>query len=356
MKLFGCVCGNALFFENSQCVACGREVGWCPVCDKINALLPEGDGWRCGNADCGAALLKCENYAVHNVCNRMVDAGRGPGLCDACRFNETVPDLSVDGNAEKWRRLEEGKRRLFYMLDRLGLPYGTEADGIDPPLSFQFMADINAQSPESWALDDSETIHTGHADGVITINIREADSVEREKARVSFGEAHRTVIGHFRHEIGHYYWQMQVEGHGEADFRALFGDHENPSYGDAMDAYYQNGPPADWPGRFISAYASMHPWEDFAETFSAWLGMASVLDTASSLGIAHDADPRNASFDALINAYRRIGMIANELNRDMGLADLAPHALVPPVLEKMRYVHDLMRSAGERASSNQVQG
>ncbi len=218
MQTFKCICGNTLFFDNSSCLACGREAGFCPKCRQIVALVPlEAGGYRCGNDPCGAALLKCTNYLQHDVCNRCVlaETGGDNGLCDCCRFNVTIPDLTVAGNLQKWYRLEAAKRRVFYDLDQLQLPYGTAADGTDPPLAFDFKADVIPKNNLWRSGSNSEKVYTGHDNGRITINIREADDVEREKLRVEMDEAQRTLIGHFRHEIGHYYWDMLVKGQRE---------------------------------------------------------------------------------------------------------------------------------------------
>jgi hypothetical protein len=347
MRTFTCVCANTLFFENAGCVACGREVGWCPVCRSLNALLPQDDGWiRCGNPVCGAVLAKCINYVQQNVCNRCVTVEGGQPtatLCDCCRFNETIPDLSVAGNHEKWARLEAAKRRLFYTLDLLRLPRGRAEEGFVPPLAFDFKADVIPQTGLWRTMGTTERAYTGHAGGKITINIREADDVERERLRVDLGEAHRTVIGHFRHEIGHYYWELLVQGRCEPDFKALFGDHENPSYDEALQNYYRDGPPPDWQANYVSAYATMHPWEDWAETFAFYLDMVSVLDTAANMtGAAAPLD----DLKTLIDRYRRIGVVVNEMNRDMGLKDLVPEVLMPGTIEKLAFVDRLVRAAG----------
>ena len=267
-------------------------------------------------------------------------------LCDCCRFNATIPDLSVPGNAQKWYRLEAAKRRLFYDLDLLGLPYGTASDGVTPPLAFDFKADVIPADYFWRSAGNEEQVYTGHANGRITINIREADDVEREKLRVDMGEAHRTLIGHFRHEIGHYYWDMLVKDQREAEFASLFGDHNNPSYSDALNAYYQNGPAADWPSRCVSAYASMHPWEDFAETWARYLAMVSALDTARHAGFDSEIDPVSDPLDTLITRYQRLGISLNEINRSMGLIDVVPEVFVPAVIEKLRYVECLVRKSG----------
>ena len=347
MRTFACVCGNTLFFENAGCVACGREVGWCPVCRGLNALLPQDDGWyRCGNPACNAVLGKCVNYAQHNVCNRCVTVEGGQAtavLCDCCRFNETIPDLSVAGNQEKWARLEAAKRRLFYTLDLLRLPRGRAEDGFFPPLAFDFKADVIPAGGLWRTMGTAERAYTGHAGGKITINIKEADDVERERLRVDLGEAHRTVIGHFRHEIGHYYWDLLVRGRHEDAFKALFGDHDNPSYDEALERHYRDGPPSDWPFRFVSAYAAMHPWEDWAETFAFYLDMVSVLDTAANMTAT--AVPLG-DLDSMVERYRRIGLVVNEMNRDMGLKDLVPEVLNPAIVEKLALVDRLIRAAG----------
>jgi hypothetical protein len=373
VRTYPCVCGNTLFFDNSLCLACQKEVGFCPACRNVVALLPietpgseSGSHYRCSNALCGAELIKCHNYAAYQVCNRCVPtetvarqdvASTKPTsesattlavLCDCCRFNATIPDLSVPGNQQKWYRLEAAKRRLFYDLSQLGLPYGTASDGIDPPLAFDFKADVIPKA-DFWrrGAKTAEKVYTGHANGRITINIREADDVEREKLRVELGEAHRTLIGHFRHEIGHYYWDMLVRGRREKEFIAVFGDHNHPTYAEALETYYKSGPPADWAERFISGYATMHPWEDFAETWATYLDMVSALDTAQYQGFGGHSDPVHANLDELLARYRELGVALNEINRSQGLIDVVPEVLLPTLHDKFQFVHDLVRAGRE---------
>jgi hypothetical protein len=264
-------------------------------------------------------------------------------LCAACRLTEAIPNLAVPGHREKWARLEAAKRRLLYTLDRLGLPYADTA----PPLSFDFKADVDPAA-EGWRdSGPTEVVYTGHANGKITINIREADDAEREKLRVTFGEAHRTLIGHFHHEVGHYYWQLLVDGDRRnlRECIRLFGDHHNPPYAEAMAEYYRNGPREGWPSEFISAYASAHPWEDFAETFALYLDMIAVLDTASHLFKSIRANFRSRSVRPLVERYQEIGILENEFNRTMGLIDLVPEVIAASVVEKLEFVHKLVKSA-----------
>ena len=356
VKFYSCVCQNTLFFENSRCVACDREVGWCPACRAVRALEPaDGGRYHCADPSCAALLVKCANYVRENVCNRCVQAdplnASSETFCDYCRFNETIPDLSVPGNHEKWARIEAAKRRLFYILDVLGLPYGTEADGFDPPLAFDFKGDLVPKMGLWRTMGREERVYTGHSNGKITINIREADDAEREKLRVDLGEAQRTVIGHFRHEIGHYYWDLLIRGRCEEECKRLFGDHENPSYGDSLERHYSEGPPANWQECYLSAYATMHPWEDWAETFAHYLDMVSIVETAASVELVSPVAWDD--FDTMLRYFHEIGVVANELNRTMGLIDLIPEVITEAVEEKLRFVHKMVRSAAAPGAQTQ---
>lgn len=350
MRKFNCSCGNTVFFENNQCVACGSELGWCPRCLSLRSLAVIAEGqYRCTDVNCGAILVKCHNYHTEEACNRclIVESENTQPLCDYCCFNHTIPDLSVEGNREKWLRLEQGKRRLLYTLDMLDLPYGNDND-IEPKLSFDFKGDVITERKWWWTMGKEERVYTGHAGGKITINIREADDLEREKSRVSFKEAHRTVIGHFRHEIGHYYWDLLVKNKCEPTCVEIFGDHNNPSYSDALQHYYNEGPPPNWQHRFVSSYATMHPWEDFAECFATYLDMVSVLDTALHMGFIDNLNVRDADFKIMAEQYARLGVMLNEMNRAMGLLDLVPEILAPAILHKIEFVHGLVRQAAAR--------
>lgn len=355
MKNFFCNCGTQVFFENNQCLSCGSELGWCPGCAAIATIQVNENGrYTCGSPGCGRTLAKCQNYALEQVCNRCIvindDAVEIPRFCDYCRYNETIPDLSIEGNRDKWLRIEIAKRRLFYTLDLLGAPYGNEQDNFSVPLSFDFKEDREHKHVLWFNMEEHEQVFTGHANGKITINIREADDVEREKSRVNFGEAHRTLIGHFRHEIGHYFWDVLVKGKCEENCITIFGDHDYPDYGTALQHYYENGPPPGWPSSYISAYASMHPWEDFAESFAAYLDMVSVTHTAHH-ALTHSIDPLNADFDAISRQYTQLGIMLNEMNRAVGLLDLAPAVHTPVILSKIEFVHDLLRNRRENSTN-----
>lgn len=339
MRSFLCCCQRSLYFESTVCLNCRAETGLCPNCRTVTPLIRQKpDGLKCGNHSCGAMVHRCANFAEIG-CNRMVLCKDGPHTlhCDYCSLTRIVPNFSIKGNREKWKKLERAKHRVLYVLDLLGLPFRRDDLVGVPSVTFEFKA------------DGAEPAHTGHENSVITINIREADDVEREKARVFFNEPQRTLVGHFRHELGHYYWDRLVKGHLEDSFRTLFGDERSPHYSDAMKMYYANGPRPNWQNNFISAYATMHPWEDFAETFGGYMDMVTILDTGRHWGLV-ECDFQN--INSMVSQYQRLGIIANELNRDMGLEDLVPEVFVAPIIEKLRFLHSIAsNSHGDSSSS-----
>lgn len=335
MRTYPCSCKNTLFFDSTVCLECGHDTGMCPQCQRVVPLIADKQGQlHCGHVDCGVALRKCANYETEQICNRCLPAPAeeepDKTLCDFCSLTTVIPDLSLSGGRETWRRLEQAKHRVLYILDLIGLPFRPSTQPGAPLLTFEFKADGERPAP------------TGHENGCITINIREADDVEREKARVAFQEPQRTLVGHFRHELGHYFWDRLVKGKCAVQCRARFGDERNPPYAEALKKYHENGPKPNWREEYISAYATMHPWEDFAETVGAYLDMVSVLDTASHFDIA---PCKLDNVDSMIKSYQQVGLIANELNRDMGLVDLVPEVFVPAVINKLRFVHSLRSHA-----------
>lgn len=342
MKTFHCACGNRLFFGNTTCVLCGSSAGFCPACRQIVSLAPNDENsFVCGNANCGVKLVKCRNYQIENVCNGCVQveaeqpippegAVADLPLCEHCQLTEVIPDLSIPENHLLWARLEDAKRRVLFTLELVNLPIGRPENDVRPILSFAFRG------------NEEEPVLTGHEHGKITINIAEADDVERERVRVAFSEPQRTLVGHFRHEIGHYFWEVLVEPRSLDEFRQLFGDERDPPYQDALKHYHEKGPTPNWEGDYVSAYATMHPWEDFAETFGTYLDMISVLDTSTHL-VGETLAPRE--FDQMLRDYREVGIYVNELNREMGLKDLVPEVFGPGVTEKLRFVHTLVMGA-----------
>jgi hypothetical protein len=349
MRIFHCDhCDNLVFFENVQCVQCGHVLAFLPdVMDLVSLDPDDRDGiWRSPHAAAQGRIYRlCANYAGAQVCNWAVDARQSETLCEACRLTTTIPDLTIDGNQASWYKLEVAKRRVVYTLLNLRLPITPRSR--DPRgLAFEFLAD---------PVDGSPPVLTGHSGGVITINLAEADDAERERRRHALGEPYRTLLGHARHEVGHYYWDRLIAGTDRHDeFRARFGD-ERESYDAALARYYAQGPPADWQTRFVTAYASAHPWEDWAETWAHYLHITDTLETAAACGVSirprrrdeptlaqvpATAGTHAGSFERLIASWFPVTYLLNNLNRGLGIGDGYPFILSPAAIEKLRFVHD----------------
>jgi hypothetical protein len=345
MKLFKCqACGQVLLFENTRCEKCARRLGYLPQANLLTVVEPSGEDWApYGGA--GGRYRYCRN-ADYDCCNWLVPADSLESLCVACRHNGTVPDLSQQRNVALWRKIELAKHRLFYSLLRLELPLQTRAENSEG-LVFEFLDDDqnHASGPK---------VLTGHDDGLITIALAEADDAERESRRSKMGEPYRTLLGHFRHEIGHYYWDRLIR---DTDLlepcRAVFGD-DRRDYGEALKAHYENGAPAFWQESFVSAYATSHPWEDFAETWAHYFHIVDTLEMARAFGVdihprldigeeleTHiDFQPYRArSVSQLVDAWLPLTFALNSINRSMGQPDLYPFILTPAIVEKLGFIH-----------------
>jgi len=250
MKLFQCQsCGNVLYFENRTCGRCGHRLAYLPEIDALSALEPSGDGWTALAAP-GPTRFLCAN-AAHDACNWLTPPESGEPFCRACRHNGIIPDVSTPENLERWRLMEFAKHQLFYALLRWNLPLATRAEDPEHGLIFNFLSD----PPEA----DGPKVMTGHENGVITIALIEADDAERESRRRGMGEPYRTLVGHFRHEVGHHYWDLLVRDAGLLDAcRAVFGD-DSQDYEAALKRHYEEGTPPDWQQHSVSAYATTHP-------------------------------------------------------------------------------------------------
>ncbi len=365
MKIFHCDhCDQLVFFENTKCLHCGHLLAFLPDLMEIGSLEPDGaDQWVSPlPAASGRRYRLCANYQDAQVCNWTVAADDPQPLCLSCRLTRVIPDLSVAGHKEAWYRLELAKRRLMYTLFSLGLPVVPKSED-ERGIAFEFKAD---------GAEDEAPVLTGHADGVITINVAEADDAERERRRRELGEPYRTLLGHVRHEIGHYYWDRLIAGGESVDgFRALFGD-ERQDYAEALRHHYANGPAADWQERHVTAYASVHPWEDWAETWAHYHHMTDSLETAAACGLSlrprqpgepslakvpASAGTASGPFDRLIDSWYPLTYVLNNLNRAVGVPDGYPFVLPGPAVDKLRFVHDVIvanrrpaAAAAERAA------
>jgi len=348
MKNFRCdQCGIMVFFENDHCTKCGEPLGFDPGLLEMASRKK----WE-SRTDSANPIRKCANYDNYNICNWLVSDAQDNAYCVACRLNQTIPDLNVEGNQARWSRLELAKRRCLYIYMRLGLPIAPGKDEKRLPLRFRFLAD----TPHA-------TVITGHDQGIITINIAEADGDERERRRLNLHEPYRTLVGHIRHETGHYYWDRFIANSGYLQkFRALFGD-ETLDYNQAMQKYYQEGPAKDWADRCITPYASWHPWEDWAETWAHYLHIVDTLETAASLGlglnksgqenetpkkVVGEISSRGRDFDRLMSDWQPLTLALNSINRSMGILDLYPFIIPRAAVEKLRFIHDLIEDKADK--------
>jgi len=352
---YRCVCGRRVFFRNSACLACGSALGFLSSDASLHALVPGSSPhtWRVTGHD--GLFTRCANFDTAAGCNWLVplDDQSPHRYCIACALNRRIPDLSVPENGELWGRMERAKRRVIAQLLELGLPVVSKA--VDPRrgLAFDFLRSLPGQPK----------VMTGHADGVITIDIDEADDAHRERARQQLHEPYRTLLGHLRHEVGHHYWlQLVADTDWLPACRELFGD-ERADYAAALKRNYDNGPPPDWASHFISAYASSHPWEDWAETWAHYLHLRDTLATAAGFRLLQPladaggdkpftADalwrpdhPTGPAFLELLHTWIAVTSVMNEMSRAMGQPDFYPFVLVRDVVPKLHFIHCVIDAA-----------
>ncbi|MCA2013282.1 putative zinc-binding peptidase [Cereibacter sphaeroides] len=328
MRRFACPsCQSEVFFANTACLSCGTQLIYAP-----------GEGF----APSTEGALACANRDVIG-CNWAAE-GEG-GLCLSCQHTSVVPDLSVEGHAEAWAKIEAAKRPLIRALHHLGLPL-TDADQRPAPV-FEFKADpLDEAAPR---------VLTGHANGTITLNIAEADDASREATRAAMGEPYRTLAGHFRHEVAHHYEDVLTEGHPDrlAALRQVFGD-ETLDYAEALQRHYAEGAPAGWEQSFISSYATAHPWEDFAETWAHVLHVLDGLETARAFGLVPADLPRDLPglaalpMQRLAEAWIDLSVALNAVNQAMGHETFYPFVLTPTVIAKMEAIRSLIATGQPR--------
>jgi len=360
MRLFDCDhCGQPVYFDNRNCVHCGYKLAFVP--EKLAIMALEQDEMFAGPdapvadptwhlfGDLDSKVRLCANSSL-DICNWTVVAEDPNPFCPACRHNRLVPDASTEEGLDQWRRISQAQRHLFYSLMKWNLPRTNREEDPQGGLVFDFL--IDEIQPDGTV----KPAMTGHEDGLIAIRAAEADDATREQIRISMNEPYRTMLGHFRHETGHYIWDKLIRDGGRTDaFRAVFGD-ETMDYADALRRNYEEGPPVGWQQSYISTYASSHPWEDFAETFPHYIHIVDTLEMARAYGLS--IDPRRhgelaaevafqpyeaASAEQLVRAWIPFSMALNSIHRAMGVPDLYPFILAPAVTTKLQFIHDMIQ-------------
>ena len=340
MKPYLCPCGNTLYFENSRCLECDREIGYDNAGDRMVDVGPD------------QPFTRCSNGVTHGACNWVVPVEEKGNLCPACVLSSMIPDLSFPNNLELWKLMEQAKRHMLYSLNRLELPVVDKIKQPETGLAFEFLR----PQPD-------QPVITGHEKGLITMNLEEADDTVRETNRSRLHEPYRTLLGHFRHEVGHYYWYLWYETGATAPgmleaFREVFGD-ERADYGAAMKHHYDNGAPAGWENSHISAYSTMHPWEDWAETWAHYLHICDGLETARDFNLEQGVKrkaidlyaPETAQlpgplqgldpspFLSLLHRWIRLSPALNAVAQSLGHTNIYPFVLSTPVVKKLHFIH-----------------
>ena len=343
MKLFKCAhCGQLVYFENSFCEICKHPLGFVPEDLNLITLVADEGTFYSVEGDKSRRFNYCVNHN-YDVCNWLVQADSSHPFCLACKLNRNIPNLGYPEQMRQWQLIEIAKHRLVYSLLQLHLPLQNKLEDPEKGLSFDFLSDTH------------EKVMTGHEDGLITLNINEADDEKRELSRKQMHEPYRTLLGHFRHEVGHYYWwRLIAESDYLGECRSLFGD-ERQDYDQALQRHYNNGAPLNWSLNFISEYATTHPAEDWAETWAHYLHIMDTLETAAAFGIAvapglakkadnvtitiNTSPYLEKSFDELLKHWLPLTFAMNSLNRSMGQHDMYPFVIQPKVIEKLRFIH-----------------
>jgi hypothetical protein len=352
-RAYKCRCGSAVFFRNTQCLTCKTALGFVPATLALVATDPDATSGTVIAAGHEPRYRYCGNRESPALCNWLIEADDPSSLCRACRLNRTIPNLDDADNQRYWAAIELAKRRLVSQLLMLGLPVKSRVEeDAERGLMFDFL-----RSPA-----EGPAVMTGHADGLITLNVEEADDSRREKIRHAMREPYRTLLGHFRHEVGHYYWDRLVSDTAWLEpVRTVFGD-ERASYAEALERHYKSGPPPNWADAFITSYATMHPWEDWAETWAHYLHVIDSVYTALGFGLDADDlestvtpftredlyapdDPDAPAFLSLLNSWIEVVTVLNEVARSMGHRDFYPFVMSRPMVAKLQLVHMIVTAA-----------
>jgi hypothetical protein len=340
MKRFFCSCGAEIFFDNTICVACGKLVGIDVVGAEMFTLRHKGKGFLAATVGSNTRYYRFCKHRSPDIlgCNLLIREDDPHDQCVSCRLTRTIPVQDIPRNVKRWRTLEEAKRRMVFNMFRHHLPFKSREEDPERGLCFDFLEDRRSNPNVA-----QEVVYTGHSSGVITINAAEADPEYRVSMREEMNERYRTTLGHFRHEIGHYFFMTLVEGtKWERQFDVLFGNHK-ADYDAALKEYYANGPAPDWQEHHISAYASMHPLEDWAETWAHYLHMMDTFETAISFDV-FNIDIEHSDFRFVIGKWVELTIIMNALNRSVGKPDAYPFVLSSEVYDKLIFVRNVILS------------
>ncbi len=330
VKAFRCrVCDNSLYFENSVCVSCGTSLGFSRA---ERAIVPVDASGTYVDAT-GVVWHVCANLNLSG-CTWL--APLKGGQCSSCDLTRTRPHDADLVGLENFPTAEQAKRHLLVELDTLGFDVVGKDEDPDNGIAFDLLSSVD------------ENVVIGHESGVITIDLAESDDAYREKVRARLSEPYRTMLGHFRHEFGHYAeWQLVRGEELMSRCRELFGD-ESKDYQAEIERHYDQGPPEGWESSYISTYATMHPFEDFAETWAHFLHICDTIETAREYGLLTVGGlTAFSSFHDVVNGvWIPVSVALNQINRSMGKDDLYPFVIPAPVRDKLDFVASLLPLEG----------
>ncbi len=326
MKRFFCSCGGELFFDSRFCIKCQSDVGFDIVNKQFECISNE------------AKIRHCQNGIDYGVCNWLRPVNSSTGLCFSCEFNRTIPDLSRSTNIDKWTILEAAKKRLIYTLSKLAVPCFTKWSSDKYGFVFDFIEDQRT-NPDI----NEEYISTGYVDGIITINLNEADPVFRAQQKEATNQIYRTVLGHFRHESGHHFYNF-IKYFPDIlyDYQRLFESNCGTNYRDALTNFYVHGPKKTWARNFITPYASAHHLEDWAETWSHYLIIFDSLETAEEFGLINTTYEQPDIYQK-VSCWANISVALNEINRSVGIEDNYPFVINEVTIQKLGLVETLIQ-------------
>ena len=345
MIKFFCACGAPVFFDSNECKACQRKIAFNPATLRFHPLEQVSN--NVSSIDVEPSWHLCENGVHYDVCNWLRPSSAESKLCFACQFNRYIPNLSRANNTRLWRVLELNKRHLLLNLITLGIPCINSWNAPNEGFLFDFLEDFRD------GIEEGTFVTTGYAGGIITINILEAEPLSRVAQQQASNEVYRTVLGHMRHEIGHHFFQC-IKGDQmlHSNFEQKFGS-SSLDYNNALAEFYASGPDVNWSEYCITAYASAHPMEDWAETWSHYLHIYDALDTAFNFGLVSE-NPNVLSIHDKISHWRQFSVALNEMNRSMGMSDIYPFVINAQVEDKLAFVEkaiDYLRNKSQSSVS-----
>ena len=230
-----------------------------------------------------------------------------------------------------WSGAEMAKRRLLFQLGELGLPVTGRDERAGRGLGLRPTLELGGEGH-----------HRPRQRRDPRSTWPRPTTVAGKRLRLELNEPYRTVLGHFRHEIGHYYWPILVTGADAlGKCRELFGD-DREDYAQAVERHYRPGPHDDWADRHISRLRHDAPLRGLGRDHSPTISTSSTpcrWPTASVSGPASGPERRRAARSPrVIDRWLELSLAPNQVNRCLGHSDLYPFVIARTVMRKLAFV------------------